>query len=92
MTVPLLLIVVVSILAIFFTNSNQTMIEVIVFGSTVKSTIGFVVIGALSIGIVLGILSMLPSVWKRSFTLLKQGEELAQMKQKEATKRPETKL
>jgi hypothetical protein len=92
MIVPLLLIVVVSILAIFFTNSNQTMIEVIVFGSTIKSTIGFVVIATLGIGIVLGILSMLPSVWKRSFILLKQGEELAQMKQKEATRRPETKL
>jgi len=91
MIVPLILIVVVSVLAIFFTNSNQTMIEVIVFGSTIKSTIGFVVVGALCIGIVLGILSILPSVWKRSFALLRQGEELAQMKQKEAVRKPETK-
>lgn len=92
MIVPLILIVIVSVLAIFFTNSNQTTIEVIVFGSTIKSTIGFVVVGALGIGVVLGILSMLPSVWKRSFTLLKQGEQLAQMKQRDAARGQETKL
>lgn len=92
MIVPLILIVIVSILAIFFTNSNQTLIEVIVFGSTIKSTIGFVVVGALGIGVVLGILSMLPSVWRRSFTLLKQSEQLAQMKQRDAAKGQETKL
>jgi hypothetical protein len=34
---------------------------------------------------------MLPSVLKRSLTLLKQGEELAQMKQKDASKKPEMK-
>jgi lipopolysaccharide assembly LapA-like protein len=91
MIVPLILIVVLSVLAIFFTNSNQTMVEVIVFGSTIKSTIGLVVVSTLGIGIVLGILSMLPSVWKRSFDLLRKGEELAQMKQKEAARQPETK-
>jgi Lipopolysaccharide assembly protein A domain len=92
MIVPLILIVVISVLAIFLTNSNQTVIEVIVFGSTIKGTIGFVVMGTLGIGIILGILSMLPSVWKRSLTLLRQGEELARMKQKEAASKPETKL
>jgi len=91
MIVPLILLVVLAVLAIFFTNDNQTMIEVIVFGSTIKSTIGYVVVGTLGIGIVLGILSMLPSVWRRSFTLLKQGEELAQMKQREAARKPEMK-
>ena len=91
MIVPLILIVVLSILAIFFTNENQKIVEVIVFGYSVKNTIGFVVVGTLGIGIILGILSMLPSVWKRSFDLLRKGEELAQMKQKEATGRPEPK-
>jgi hypothetical protein len=92
MIVPLILIVVLSILAIFFTNSNQTMIEVIVFGYTIKSTVGLLLAGALGIGIVLGILSMLPAVGKRSFDLIKHKEELAQMKQKEAARKSETKL
>lgn len=91
MIIPLILIVVISILAIFLTNSNQTMVEVIAFGYTFNSTTGFLIIGTLCIGIVLGILSMLPSVWKRSFALLRMREELAQMKQKETATKPETK-
>lgn len=92
MTIPLILIVIVAVLAIFITNSNQTMVEVIVFGTTIKGTTGFLMVGTLCIGIVLGILSMLPSVWKRSLALIRQGEELARMKQKETAGNPETKL
>ena len=91
MIIPLILIVVISILGIFLTNSNQTMVEVIAFGYTFNSTTGFLIIGTLCIGIVLGVLSMLPSVWKRSFALLRMLEELAQMKQKETATKPETK-
>ncbi len=91
MIVPLLLVVVLSVLAIFFTNSNQTIVQVIVFGHTFKNTVGFVVIGALAIGMLLGIVSMLPAVGKRSLDLLKHKEELAQMKQKEAARKPEIK-
>ncbi len=92
MIAPLILVVVLSILAIFFTNSNQTIVQVIVFGHTIKSTIGLLIAGTLGIGIVLGVLSMLPSVWKRSFDLIKRREELAQIKQKEAVRKPEAKL
>jgi hypothetical protein len=91
MIVPLILVVVLSILAIFFTNSNQTIVQVIVFGHTIKSTIGLLIAGTLGIGIVLGVLSMLPAVGKRSFDLIKHKEELAQMKQKEAARKLETK-
>jgi len=91
MIIPLILIVAVSVFSVFFTNNNQTMVEVIAFGSTIKSTIGLLIVGALGMGILLGMLSMMPSVWRRSFALLKQGEELAQMKQKEASRKSETK-
>lgn len=91
MIVPLILVVVLSVLAIFFTNSNQAIVQIIVFGHTIKSTIGLLITGALGIGIVLGVLSMLPAVGKRSFDLIKHKEELAQIKQKEAARRPETK-
>jgi uncharacterized integral membrane protein len=91
MIVPLILIVVLSILAIFFTNSNQTMIEVVMFDYTLKSTVGLVVTGALGVGMLLGILSMLPAIGKRSFELLKRTEELAQLKQREAMRKPEAK-
>ena len=91
MIIPLILVVVLSILAIFFTNSNQTIIQVIVFSHTIKSTSGLLIAGALGIGIVLGVLSMLPAVGKRSLDLIKHKEELAQMKQKEAARKLETK-
>jgi uncharacterized integral membrane protein len=92
MIVPLILVVVLSILAIFFTNNNQTIVQVIVFGNTIKSTIGLLIAGALGIGIVLGVLSMLPAVGKRSLDVIRHKEELAQMKQKEAARKPESKL
>ncbi len=88
MILPLIMILVVAILAIFFTNANQTVIQVIVFGHTIKSATGLLLVGALGIGIVLGLLSMLPSVLKRSLDVLRHKEELAQMKQKEAAKKP----
>ena len=91
MIIPLILIVILSILAIFFTNSNQTMVQVIVFGHTIKSTIGLLIAGTLGIGIVLGVLSMLPAVGKRSLDLIKHKEELAQMKQRESLRKPEAK-
>ncbi len=88
MILPLIMILVVAILAIFFTNANQAVIQVIVFGHIIKSATGLLLVGALGIGIVLGILSMLPSVLKRSLDVLRHKEELAQMKQKEAAKKP----
>lgn len=91
MTIVLILLVLVAVLAIFITNANQTIIEVILFGMTIKGSLGFILVGTLSIGIVLGIVSMLPSVWKRSFHLLRRNEELAQIKQKEAAHKPDTK-
>jgi uncharacterized integral membrane protein len=87
MIVPLIMIVVLSVLAIFITNSNQTIVQIIVFGHTIKSSTGFMLVGALGVGLLLGILSMLPSVLKRGFDLLRHKEELAQMKQKEAAKK-----
>ncbi len=47
MIIPLILIVILSVLSVFFTNSNQTMVEVIAFGHTIKSTTGFLLVGTL---------------------------------------------
>ena len=91
MIVPLILIVILSILAIFFTSSNQSVIEVIVFGYTINGTVGLLIVGALGLGLLLGIVSLLPAVGKRSFDLLRRNEELAQMKQREAARKPEIK-
>ena len=88
MIIPLILVMAVLILAIFITNANQTVIELIVFGYHINGTIGLLIMGTLGAGIILGMLSMLPAVMKRSLALLKKGEELAQMKQKEASKKP----
>jgi hypothetical protein len=66
-------------------------VQVIVFGHTIKSTIGLLIAATLGIGVVLGVLSMLPAVGKRSLDVIRHKEELAQIKQKEAARKIETK-
>jgi len=68
--------VVASILAVFFANHNQVLIEVNIFGFVVKGSLGVIIVVATGMGVLLGILTMLPALLEQSWKLIRSRREL----------------
>jgi uncharacterized integral membrane protein len=79
MIFTMIFVVIVAVLAVFFASYNQTMVEVSFFGFPVQGTVGLFLVLALGIGVVLGILIMLPGLIGRSWSLSKHRKRLAQL-------------
>lgn len=79
MIFTMIVVVIVAVLAVFFASYNQSMIEVFLFGLPVQGTIGLFLVLALALGVVLGILIMLPGLVGRSWSLSKHKKRLAQL-------------
>jgi uncharacterized integral membrane protein len=75
----MIVVVIVAVLAVFFASYNQNMIEVMFFGFPVQGTVGLFLVLALALGVVLGILIMLPGIIGRSWSLSKQRKRLAEL-------------
>lgn len=86
MIFTLVIVVVVAVLAVFFASYNQQMVEIILFGFPVQGTIGLFLVLSLGIGILLGILVMLPSLLKRSWWLNRQSKKIEELEQKPVRK------
>ena len=84
----IVIIIVVAILAVFFSSYNQTLVEIDLFGYAVQVTIGLLLVIALGMGVLLGVIVMLPSVWKRSFAIQKQRKQMQGMVEKKPAKKP----
>lgn len=79
MIFTMIVVVIVAVLSVFFASYNQSMIEVFFFGFPVEGTIGLFLVLALALGVVLGILIMLPGLIGRTWTLSKHKKRLAQL-------------
>jgi putative membrane protein len=79
MLISLIVAVAVTILAVFFASYNQTVASVNLFGYTVQGTIGLLMVVALGIGVLLGVLLMLPSVISRSWALMRHKRKLQEL-------------
>ena len=84
----LVIVIGVAILAVYFSSYNQTVVEIDLFGYAIQGTTGLLLISALGIGILLGVIVMLPSVWKRSFAIQRQRKKIEEMDHKKRTKKP----
>ncbi len=76
MLLSLVLAVVFSILAVYFANYNQTVVEVSLFGHPAKGSLGLIIVIAIGIGVVLGVLVMLPSIVSRSWALIRHKRKI----------------
>lgn len=85
MLFSLVMIVAVAILAVLFASYNPTLVRIDFFGYPVQGTIGLLLVVALGIGVLLGVIVMLPSLWKRSFAMRRQRKQMEELSQK---KRP----
>lgn len=79
MIFTMIVVVIAAVLAVFFASYNQSMIEVVFFGFPVQGTVGLFLVLALALGVVLGILIMLPGLIGRSWTLSKHRKRLAEL-------------
>lgn len=83
----LFIMIAVAILAVYFSSYNQTMIEINLYGYPIQGTTGLFLVITLGIGVLLGVIIMLPSVWKRSFAIQRQRRQMEDMGQKKRAKK-----
>ncbi len=79
MIISFVLVVVFTILAVYFSTFNQALITVNLIGYPVEGPTGLFLIITLGIGALLGILIMLPSVISRSWTLRKHSRRMREL-------------
>jgi putative membrane protein len=79
MLISLIVAVAVTILAVFFASYNPTMVSVNFFGYPVQGTVGLLMVVALGIGVIVGVLLMLPSVISRSWALMRHKRKLQEL-------------
>ena len=79
MLISLVIAVTVTILAVFFASYNQTMVTVNFFGYPVQGTVGLLMVVALGVGVLLGVVFMLPSVISRSWALMRHKRKLQEL-------------
>jgi len=88
MIFTMIVVVIVAVLAVFFASYNQGMIEVIFFGLPVQGTIGLFLVLALGLGVVLGVLIMLPGMIGRSWSLSRHRKRLAELEGQQYAEAP----
>ncbi len=76
MLISLILAVVLTILAAYVASNNLTVITVSLLGYPIKQTTGILIVGAFAVGVLLGILGMLPMVLSRSWALIRHKRQL----------------
>ena len=87
MIVSLILTLAAVIVAVMIALENTTMVQITFFGYPVQGAVGLFMLIALGIGIVLGILLMLPSLIGRSWTVMQNRRKIAQLEYKPSRKK-----
>jgi uncharacterized integral membrane protein len=82
MIVSFILTLAVVILAVVLALENTTMVQVTFFGYAVQGAVGLFMLIALGVGVVLGILLMVPSLIGRSWTVMQSRRRIAQLESK----------
>ena len=86
MILSLLFAFAVAIAAAFFAVANPTMVEISLFGYPVRGPVGLIVLLGVGLGVLVGVVVMLPTVISRSWTVTRQRRKLSQLEQKPAKK------
>jgi uncharacterized integral membrane protein len=69
MIISLILTIVVAIVAVLFSLQNTQVVHVTFFGYSYQGAIGVFLLVALAVGVMLGVLLMVPSLLRRDFAL-----------------------
>ncbi len=84
MLLSLVLFVVMSILAAYFATNNLDPITVSLLGYPIRGTTGTLIVTALGIGVLLGMVMMLPAYISRSWALIRHRRKLQDLQDQQA--------
>ena len=79
MIITLILTIVVAIAAVMFSLENTQVVHVTFFGHAYQGAIGVFLLVALGVGVVLGMLLMVPSVLRRDLALTRHKRRMEEM-------------
>lgn len=81
MIFTLILTIAVTIVAVMFSLENTTMIHMTFFGYPVDGSSGLLMLIALGVGVLVGVILMVPSLIGRSWALMRHKRKLAELEQ-----------
>ncbi|HEY9152082.1 MAG TPA: LapA family protein [Anaerolineales bacterium] len=87
MIVSLILTLVAAIVAVIIALENTTMVQVTFFGYAVQGSIGLFMLIALGVGVVFGIILMIPALIGRSWSVMQSKRRIAQLENKPSRKK-----
>ena len=76
MLISLVLAVAVTILAAYFASNNLTVIQINLLGHPMRQTSGIMLVAAFGIGVLLGILFMLPALISSNWSLIRHRRKM----------------
>lgn len=76
MLLSLIVFVVVTVVAVYIASNNMTVIAMNILGYTLKGATGVVVVAAFGLGVLLGIVAMLPALISRSWAVIRHRRKL----------------
>ncbi len=82
MIVSLILTLAAAIVAVIVAMDNTVMVQVTFFGYPVQGAVGLFLLIALGVGVVLGILLMLPSLIGNSLAAMQKNRRISQLEKK----------
>ena len=82
MIISVILTLVVTIIAVMFALANTEMVHIVFYGYAVDGQVGLFMLVAFAVGIVLGILLMVPSLVGRSFANARHRRKIAELEGK----------
>ena len=88
MIVTVILILIVTIIAVMFALANTEMVHIVFYGYAVDGQVGLFMLISLGIGIVLGILLMLPSLIGRSLAVARHRRKIYELEAKPKESKP----
>lgn len=90
MIISLILTLVVTIVGVMFALENAEVVRVMFYGYPVDGAVGLFVLIAFGIGVVMGVLLMIPSLIGRSFANARNRRRIAELEAKPKEDKPNT--
>ncbi len=82
MIFSLIFAVVVAIVAVFFSQENTQMVRIFFFGYPVDGPVGLLLIIAVGIGALVGVILMIPTLIKHSWSSSRQRRQIQELAQR----------
>lgn len=84
MLISLIVFVILSVTAAYVASNNLTVIDLNLLGYTVRNSTGILMVSALGLGVLLGVVMMLPALISRSWAVIRHRRKLQDLQDAQA--------